>query len=222
MSTRHPLIPILLSGLFLMSSLLAHASPAGPEDRSWNFDVFLNDRPIGYHRFVLKPMDDGYTLETEAEFEVNVLFFTAYRYQHENVERWQNGCLASIDARTNDNGDALSVKGVRQDDGFSLARTEATEVIGTGCVRTFAYWDLNALKAARLLNSQTGEYQPVEFRPLGPDRIRVSGQVVDAMRYALTGEGLSLQLWYSPDGEWLKLSSTVENGRQLRYERVQS
>lgn len=222
MTTCHRVNKLLLGGLMILGFAMVQANTAVPDTRSWNFEVFLNDKPIGHHHFALKPADNGYTLQTEAEFEVNVLFFTAYRYEHENVEQWQNGCLQSIDAKTNDNGEALKVKGVQENNGFSLARADGSETLGAGCVRTFAYWDLAALKDERLLNSQTGEYQQVELRSLGPDRIEINGQTVDATRYALTGRDLSLQLWYGPDGDWLKLSSTVENGRELRYELVNS
>jgi hypothetical protein len=212
----------MLGSFLILGCSLVCANADEPDQRSWDFQVFLNDKPIGNHRFVLQPADNGYTLRTEAEFEVNVLFFTAYRYQHENVELWRDGCLKSIDAETNDNGEALIVKGSRQDNGFSLARTDGSETLGSDCVRSFAYWDLASLQDERLLNSQTGEYQQVELRPLGPDQILINGQIFDATRYALTGDDLSLQLWYGPDGDWLKLASTVESGRELRYELVNS
>ena len=222
MSMKHRLNQLLLGSCLILCCAWSLADTDTPDSRVWDFEVFLNDKPIGHHRFVLRPDDNGYRLQTEAEFEVNVLFFTAYRYEHENVELWKNGCLKSIDARTNDNGQALKVKGTQEDNRFSLARIEGSETLEAGCVRTFAYWDLSALQADRLLNSQTGEYQQVELRPMGPDQIRINGRVVDAMRYALIGQDLSLQLWYGSDGDWLKLSSIVESGRELRYERVNS
>jgi hypothetical protein len=89
-------------------------------------------------------------------------------------------------------------------------------------VRTFAYWNLAALRDTRLLNSQTGAYQPVDVDLVGRESIEISGQQVAADRYSLEAEGLDLTLWYSPEGEWLALTSTVEKGRQLRYKLVQT
>jgi hypothetical protein len=65
--------------------------------REWNFQVFLNDDPIGFHNFRLNPQENGYELRTAAEFKVKVLFVTAYQYQYENVETWRNGCLERIE-----------------------------------------------------------------------------------------------------------------------------
>jgi hypothetical protein len=216
---------VTIAGAMLAGSAAVAANVAATDpavSRSWNFEVFLNDKPIGHHRFLLRPEADGYTLQTEAEFEVSFLFFTAYRYRHENVEQWRGGCLESIEARTNDNGQALEVAGSRGTQGFSLISASAEGLIDAECVRTFAYWDRAALQDTRLLNSQTGEYQTVELRPMGREIIEIGGQAITAQRYALSGDGLALELWYSPEGDWLKLTSNVGKGRQLRYELVQS
>ena len=192
------------------------------DPREWNFQVYLNDSPIGFHNFRLNPQENGYELETEAKFKVKVLFVTAYRYQHENVETWRNGCLERIEARTNDNGDRFRVVGQRDVDGFDLAANAGPDSLDTGCVRTFAYWDLAALQDTQLLNSQTGAYQPVEVNLVGRESIEVAGEPVVADRYSLDAEGLDLDLWYTPEGEWLALTSTVEKGRQIRYELVRT
>lgn len=190
--------------------------------REWNFRVYLNDNPIGFHNFRLNPQENGYQLETEAKFKVKFLFVTAYRYQHENVEIWRDGCLERIEARTNDNGDQFRVIGQRDAGGFDLAATAGPESLDAGCVRTFAYWDLAALQDMQLLNSQTGAYQPVDVALVGRESIDVAGERVAADRYSLNAEGLDLDLWYTPAGEWLALTSTVEKGRQLRYELVRT
>ncbi len=192
------------------------------DSREWNFQVYLNDSPIGFHNFRLNPQENGYELETEARFKVKFLFVTAYRYQHENVETWRNGCLERIEARTNDNGDRFRVIGQRDAGGFDLAATAGPDSLDAGCVRTFAYWDLAALQDTQLLNSQTGAYQPVEVALIGRESIDVAGEPVVADRYSLNAEGLDLDLWYTPEGEWLALTSTVEKGRQLRYELVRT
>ncbi len=199
------------------SSLNSDSAP-----REWNFQVYLNEDPIGYHNFRLDPQDGGYQLMTEAEFKVKVLFVTAYRYEHENVETWRDGCLERIEARTNDNGDRLKVTGQRDVSGFDLAATGTSNSLDSGCVHTFAYWDLDALKDARLLNSQTGVYQSVDIDLVGRESIEVDGEEVVADRYSLASDGLDLDLWYSPEGEWLGLTSNVKKGRQLRYRLVRS
>jgi hypothetical protein len=59
------------------------------EARQLDFDVFLDDRPIGYQRFALLPLGEGLQIETRAEFAVKFLGITAFEYFHQNVEKWR-------------------------------------------------------------------------------------------------------------------------------------
>ncbi|MEM1232350.1 MAG: DUF6134 family protein [Pseudomonadota bacterium] len=218
------LLKLVSLGVQALVALITAGTAAAdlPQAREWNFQVYLNDSPIGFHNFRLDPEQDGYQLQTEARFKVKFLFVTAYRYQHQNEETWRNGCLERISARTNDNGAQLEVTGQRASDGFTLAATERQAALSEDCVRSFAYWDLDALQSTRLLNSQTGEYQSVSVTPAGRESIEIGGLQQPADRYRLQAEGVNLDLWYSPEGDWLGLASYLEKGRQLRYERVAS
>jgi hypothetical protein len=89
-------------------------------------------------------------------------------------------------------------------------------------VGTFAYWDRSQLAGRdRLLNSQTGEYVPVEVRSLGTGSLTLGGRDVRVERVALSGPDIDITLAYAADsGEWLALDSRLESGRTLRYRRV--
>lgn len=186
--------------------------------REWRFDVFLGKRPIGTQ--VVHVTDDGTRerVTTEATFDVNILFVNAYSYRHRNEEVWERGCLASIDSTTNDNGKPFRVKGTSGTDGFAI-ETQGARATLPACVRTFAYWNPDYLKAQRLLNAQTGEYEDVTLRPLGEEMLEVRGGRRPARRYALEGRQLRIDLWYSPDDDWLALESSSKGGRTIRYVR---
>jgi hypothetical protein len=170
--------------------------------REWYFDVTLDGRPIGEHRYVLRESADRRELTSEARFRVRVLFFDAYRYDHRAQEWWRGDCLEKIAARTDTNGEESLVDAGPFD----------------GCVQTFAYWNPAIVDARRLLNPQTGEQVPVEVRALGNEVL--AGQAVT--RFRLVGGGrtpLQIDLWYTPAGEWMALESLTPEGRRLRYER---
>jgi hypothetical protein len=83
---------------------------------------------------------------------------------------------------------------------------------------SFAYWNPAFLQQARLLNTQDGEFLDVEVsQPVG-ESLQVRGEQRAAYRYRLAAGELRLDLWYSPDHEWLALESEVRGGRKLRYE----
>jgi hypothetical protein len=85
------------------------------------------------------------------------------------------------------------------------------------CILTFAYWNPRILEAQQLLNSQTGKYEPVKIEKLGEESILAQGKQQPATKYLLTGEKLKIELWYSPEMQWLGLQSTAEGGRKLLY-----
>lgn len=209
----------------LLLSISVFASPATavgsdaniPEEREWNFRVYLDDREIGYHNFEMTNEDGMQRVVTEAEFKVKFLFFTAYRYEHINEETWEGDCLKQIEARTDDNGRRFAVTGLRQQDRFALDASNASVGL-PDCIKTFAYWNPAILEESTLLNSQTGELLPVSVDVVAEEVLEVRGERLLATRYRLQAKNLELDIWYSNDQEWLALESTVKDGRKLRYE----
>jgi hypothetical protein len=203
---------LLAIGLLLSVTLPCHAS----SDGNWNFRVTLDGREIGSHRYTLEPGAQGAVLRSQADFDVRFLFVTAYRYDHEAVERWQDGCLRSLDSRTDTNGEVVAVNAVAGDGGLAVARREGRDV-HPGCIRSFAYWDRQLLESDRLLNSQTGELVPVQVTLQGEERVRVRGDERVASRYRISGPNLQIDVWYA-DGDWVGLEALTDGGRHLRYE----
>ena len=197
-------------------ALLVLAAPVRAESRVWDFRVFMNDAPIGYHRFSLTGQGDARELKSETRLEVKFLFVTAYHYVHDAVEDWHGDCLVRLVARTDDNGQHSRVQAVSSGDGVVVA-TATTQERLSGCVMSFAYWNPQMLRQSRLLNPQTGKFEMVNVAALGEQTIRVRGVAVAAKHYRLTGPKQPIDLWYSTADEWLALESTVAGGRRLRY-----
>jgi hypothetical protein len=199
--------------------LPVHASVT-EEVRNLNFNVFLDDREIGFQRFTVTPTAEGTRIDTEARFEVKFLRITAFAYDHRNTELWRDGCLQAITARTDSNGKQQVVNGRDRGSAFVVATAEGEQRLGD-CVASFAYWDRNLLlQRQRLLNSQTGEYTPVRIDRLGQGQVRIPEREVTVQRYAIRGQGIDISLAYTVDGgEWVSLDSKLESGRTLRYRR---
>lgn len=207
----------------LAALLLAATAPAfsATDAAEWRFEVFLNDKPIGFHTFSLSRERDEQVLQTEATFDVKFLFVTAFRYRHTNTETWRDGCLTSVEARTNSNGKELDVVGEQRDSGFWVSHDRGREALDE-CVRSFAYWNPTILGAKRLLNTQTGEYESIEVSPPSEDRVAVGKATVDASRYTLSAKGGAITLWYArDDGRWLALEAPAKGGRRIRYQPIE-
>ncbi|MEM9383756.1 MAG: DUF6134 family protein [Pseudomonadota bacterium] len=206
---------------------------AGFDERRWEFKVFLDDREIGYHTFVVRESEDVQTVDSEARFDVKILFINAFKYRHRSEERWVDGCLRDIASSTRTNGDRNRVEGEASGDGFTLrsvsARRKADLQFGddderkvdSGCLSTFAYWDQAFVDRDSLLNPQTGEVVPVEITRMGQEELDVSGIRTPVIRYRIETPDGEVQVCYTKvrnRWEWVRLESPIEN-RMLRYER---
>lgn len=216
--TLAPLLRITLGALACAVAVPAAASPVPPAE--WQFTVRLDGQAIGTHRFVLARADEGGTLlRSEARFDVKLLGLSLYRYRHEATERWSDGCLSSIDARTDDNGRRLELRGQARGERFELQlRGEgASPAAVTGaCLMSFAYWNPLLAGQTRLLDPGTGRIEAVAIGV--PPRVAAD---LDAAGGALRGlriGGLAqpIDVWYAGD-RWVGLDTTVDGGRRLSY-----
>jgi hypothetical protein len=181
------------------------------------FDVFLDGKKIGYHRFEIEGPKKNAAVRSEAKFDVKFLFVTAFSYRHTAEESWTGGCLDELEARTDSNGKELSVVGERTNNAFVI-ETAGSEAELPECVMSFAYWNPGFLDQSRLLNPQTGEYLEVEVEELGADVVRLDGREIPARSVRITARQMDITLWYSENAEWLALESVAKGGRILRYE----
>lgn len=188
------------------------------EARQYDFEVLLDGRPIGSHRYEIKPAGPGsYEVDSQASFDFSVLGVVLYRYRHQARERVTDDCLERIEALTRDNGESLAVRGARSGDRFRLESPAGRPQLGQ-CVMGYAYWDLQQLLRRReLLNPQTGEFDTVSVEYQGEESLQLQGESVTARRYRLRSTKLVIDLWYSQGDAWLQLESQVRGGRQLRY-----
>lgn len=196
---------------------LASSALATESTRSWDFTVLLDEQPIGAHRFTLTSNGTSAVLESIARFDVKVWFVPVFSYRHENIETWSEGCLTTIDATTDNNGQRLRVSGASTIDGFAVTNAVGESALD-GCVRTFAYWNPAILTNGRLLNAQTGEYEQVSISHEGQEFVPVGQQSVLADRFRLKAQSGEIVLWYTQgDRLWVGLRAPTKSERQLRY-----
>jgi len=207
----------MLSKILLTLALLVLSTKALAADQEWRFQVFLDDKEIGYHDFVLEELDNRQRLQSEASFEYRLLFVKLYGYEHENVETWSGDCLIGIESKTDANGKPFQVSGSLQGDRFVLSGTAGESELPS-CNMSFAYWNPAFLQQDRLINVQNGEVLDIEVSEPELVQIEVRGVMQPAYRYLLDAGELKIELWYSENNEWLALETEARGGRRLRYQ----
>ncbi len=209
--------PFQFAVLACLGVFLWNAAPARPATQEiYDFKVLLDDEEIGTQRFAVSAEGDRTRIQVDASFDVKFWLFTAYSYRHTNVEVWQGECLREMQAKTNDNGDKFFVRG-RYENGRLKLETHDGQKTFDGCVKTYAYWNPDWFRDSRLLNSQTGELQPVEITTVGEETITVRGKPTRTEHRRIKSEKFTIDLWYTEQREWVALQSTTSKGAKLFY-----
>ena len=191
-------------------------SASEPPAREWRFEVRLDERAIGEHRFLVSGEGDRQQLRGEARFTVRLLGVPVYRYRHTVAEQWRGDCLQALQAETDDNGRTSEVRGQRGDAGWQVRAPAGSA--WPDCVMSFAYWHPALLSQTRLLNPQTGRIEPVKVERAGTGTLPVRGRPVPAVRWRLQTAEQAIDVWLAlSDGDWVGLDSTLDSGRRLSY-----
>lgn len=183
----------------------------------YHFNVYLDGKEIGTHKVKLSDMDGKQRVRIDAEFDVKMFFISVYRYSHTNEEIWQGQCLDRVESATDANGEKFFIRSSPAGNSMRLVTHDGSRGV-EGCVRSFAYWDLELLESDKLLNTQTGEYVSAELDHIGFEDLTVGDITTTAKRYQLITDDGIIDLWYTLQGRWIALESKTESGMTIRYE----
>ena len=175
--------------------------------RQWNFDVFLDEKKIGSHKFFVEQVEEDYRVASSAHFKFKLFFFIPITYRHNSTELWRNGCLSSLDSVTVRRGKDTRVSGTSIGNIFLVSRDGETHKIGN-CVRSFAYWNPFFLTHEFLLNGETGEYLPVTL---------AKKNTIEGLIITIKPPSGELILKYSEDGKWMALEAQVKDVGTMKY-----
>ncbi|TVR96742.1 MAG: hypothetical protein EA406_11340 [Rhodospirillales bacterium] len=180
------------------------------------FRVLREGSPVGVHRVRFQRQGDRVIADTRFDLEVRVLFFTAYRFQYQSRDVWQDGCLVSLTAKTDDNGAVSAVAAERRNGRLHVEGPGGRFTTEPGIFPT-THWNAEVVGSDRVLNTINGRIAEVDIRPMGRSRVTLSGTSADARHYRYTGD-LQTEVWYDSDGRWVKMRFQAKDGSTIEYQ----
>lgn len=180
------------------------------------FDVYRKDTKIGSHRVGFSQAESRLTVTATSQVRINFLFFTAYRFDYNAREIWQDGRLVAMTSSVDDNGKKGQVEALGTEDGFRIQGPHGAVVLDAWIFPT-NHWNRAQVAAPAILNSITGRPARVETRSLGFDAVATAGGTTQAERFEYTGELRDTHVWYDRGGRWVKMSFKAKDGSWIEY-----
>ncbi len=180
-----------------------------------NYELFRNNKSIGYHRYNFERKDEFLKVKSVVEFKISKLGVDLYKYFAKSDENYKNNTFHSFNSKTNqnkknkyvniikNNGDTLTV------DGTSFkGETSNKNIVGT-------WWNHEIIKAKAQISAISGRIIEQKVTFLGKKEIELYGKKYNALHFNFSSSDESLpenkklntDIWYEEDTYlWLKAS----------------
>lgn len=197
----------------------AFAALPVPPGNILSFRIMRKDNRIGTH--VLNFSRSGDDLSVDIAVTMAVYFgpIRMFHYDHRNTERWKNGSLDSLDAKTDYNGEPAWCT-IRRDGGqFVVEGSKAVRYIAPAGTLAATHWNRAELNGP-MVNPENGALLKPAISYLGTSAVSLaSGASETAHHYAWRGKD-DLDLWYDAQSDWTALKAVTKSGEVLTYEKL--
>lgn len=184
----------------------------GPEA---DFKVLRDNSPIGHHRITFTRRDHRLVVNAKFSVAVTVLGFTVYSYDYQSEEIWRDGCLQSVDADIDDNGERWSMAAHGQGGALKVSGPAGNYVIHRRVFPT-NHWNADVIRTHAVLNTLTGRVDKVTVERVGRESVQTGTGPRQATHYRFKGD-LKTEIWYDDAGRWVKLRFPSKDGSVIDY-----
>lgn len=180
------------------------------------FDVYRKGSKVGEHRATFSRNGDDLTVTTHFDLAVDVLFFTAYKFDYDSTEVWRKGQLQALAVNVDDNGKVSSVK-AKMEDGLFKIDGPGGSFIASSWVFPTNHWHRGQANSKTILNTLTGRLAQVTIINRGIQRVETKQGSVEADHFEYTGELRDTHVWYDAQNRWVKMRFKGRDGSVIEY-----
>ena len=178
------------------------------------YELFRNNKLIGYHKYVFKRDNKNLTIDNEVSFKITKLGVDLYKYYASGQERYTNGTFSGFNSTTNQNKKEKYVnisidpkdKNLIIDGSSFKGKVDKDKIIGT-------WWNHEIVKKKAQISAVSGRIieQKVEF--IGKEEVKIGEKTYKTLRFNFSSSDPSLSkdkklntdIWYEEDTYlWVK------------------
>ena len=194
------------------------------------YELFRNNKPIGYHKYNFKRNGANLIIENEVSFKITKLGVDLYKYKAEGVEKYKNGIFTGFNSKTNQNKKEKYVnitidqtdKSLIIDGSSYKGKADKDLIIGT-------WWNHEIVKKKAQISAVSGRIieQKVVFK--GKEDVKIGDKIYKTLRFNFSSSDPSLSknkkldtdIWYEEDTFlWVKAAFDKTGYWEYRLKKV--
>jgi hypothetical protein len=218
-----PATALIGTALFFATGLLASvpsspgafAASAPASVETMRFLITRNGEQIGTYAIEINRSGPETSVAVVTDLTVKVMFFTAYRLQHTENERWVNGRLVSLNSRSDDNGTRHAVSAASKGTALEVTVDGKASLIDPN-VMPENFWNPQLLARPVMLNTQDGQVTPVSVADGGEEELTINSQVVRAHHYTVSSRYVQ-DVWYDDQARLVQAKFKASDGSVIMY-----
>jgi Domain of unknown function (DUF6134) len=210
-----------LLGALILSTVLSAAVAAAravpvPDDGVLQFDVVRKGEPIGTQVLTFQRNSGRLDVTVKTRIAVKIAFITAYRFEYDGHEVWQDGKLIEMETSTDDDGTAHTLTVSADDEGELRVVGDGKEMQANADAIPATLWNPASVRTRDLMDALVGKHLEVAVADVGDEIVTARGKPVKAHHYSMTGE-LARELWYDEDGVLVRMTLKGKDGSDVAY-----
>ncbi|MFQ5783889.1 MAG: DUF6134 family protein [Alphaproteobacteria bacterium] len=179
------------------------------------FSIFRKGDEIGRHVIVFRRRGDVLEVTTRTRIAITAAFFTLYRFEHRSREEWRDGKLVALDARTDDNGEVVTVN-ARAVGGRLEINGGGRPLFAPGDVVPESLWSRAFLGHKTVMNPLDGAQSGLAVKAAGIDWIDAGGSSLRTERYVVSGTR-NCELWFASNRLLAKMRFQVKDSSWIEF-----
>lgn len=204
-----------LTSAFKSPSTCENVDPIARYGNELRFQIRRDDAPVGTHIVQFNRGADGIQVVAQSKIDISFLGFNAYSFRYRSESLWQNGVLAALSVKVDDDGDLTNITAKRENNELVVTGPDGEKTLPPGIYPT-DHWNCGVLSSTMVLNTLTGNPNDVTIRPRGQEKLPSAKGPLSATHFTYDGD-LVTNAWYDRDGRWVGLQFKARDGSTIVY-----
>ena len=204
-----------IGAAIFVAGLVGSAHAEDP-NASLNFAVMRNGEQIGTNKIRLGHDGAATTVQDDTHVAVGLGMLTLYRYDQSETERWADGRLVALNAKTDDNGTEHNTTAEAKD-GKLLVRVDSKVSEAPPTAVPLSLWNPALIASEVALDPEDGSVQPIKVVDRGEEKLVVLGKERAAHHYQIV-TGFPQDVWYDDNKQLVQVELKGRDGSTIRYQ----